>query len=72
MLQKLVPHNARVLRDGGEVVIPTTELVPRNSPTAAEDSRDWLVSYSQISPPAGSVDPSVPVGASTRRMPPAG
>lgn len=28
MLQKLVPHNARVLRDGGEVVIPTTELVP--------------------------------------------
>ena len=28
MLQKLVPHNARVLRDGEEVVIPTTELVP--------------------------------------------
>jgi potassium/sodium efflux P-type ATPase len=28
MLQKLVPHNARVLRDGGEVIIPTTELVP--------------------------------------------
>jgi calcium-translocating P-type ATPase len=28
MLQKLVPHNARVLRDGEEVIIPTTELVP--------------------------------------------
>jgi P-type Ca2+ transporter type 2C len=28
MLQRLVPHNARVLRDSEEVVIPTTELVP--------------------------------------------
>ena len=43
MLQKLVPHNARVLRDGGEVIIPTTELVPGDI-ILLEEGDDVLIS----------------------------
>ena len=50
--------------------MPTVSELPKNSPTAGEDSTVSLVLYWQSRPALGCVPPALPVGLRTLRWPP--